>query len=470
MKNQASLGRDSSLAFLATGTQGAARFVTSWLVGRLGGVLALGTMMSGFATAQLLAILGPMPAGTAASKFGSAEKASSGSDSKYIGATFHVAVRVLQVLPLLCVISVVIAVFGYGTPFFESLCVAASLVGISAAALGKGILYGQRRIPLATSVELLLAAASVAGLLVLLLMGVRGLYLLLPLAIAQLIFLPVILAFVERSRAAKEIRVEIDRFILYGAVGSLASAGFLHLTLICVRIIGGGDEAGFFSGAVAVSSPILMVTSTFSLVFYPRLSQSWASKDLESYRNITDRFTRTIAALVFFPLAMLLVFSAEFSLLVWGSEFTETGRLLPFIVMAVLFKGLTAVAVASLTAGPKWGMKLSARSSVVGAVVGLSLVLPLSMEFDATGGAIGYLVGSLIVAIVPFVAVWKHGKYAWRSLALRYFAGIVAILIVFYSKTFTGVWVSLFLLIGVSLAVLLPDLKIVSGRNSFFSR
>ncbi len=455
-------GRDVVYSFLATLSQGGARFVINWVVGRFGGVLALGNVMSGFSLAQLLAILGPSPAGTAASKFGASERAVV--DGEYSGSSAHAVKRTAQVVPVLMVMALVVSQVVYGVAALEAAAVAVSLMGLSVWALGRGALYGQGKIRLASLIDISTAMVSVLGTLAAIQFGVDGMFLLLPAAIAQLAYVPYLVSNVNWLRPRVSVAREVDSFIFFGVAGILASAGFLHFTVVLVRAWVGAPASGQFNAAIAVSMPLLMVTSSFATVFYPRLSRLWALGDTASYRALTDKYVRIVAGVCYLLIGSLFVYSREFILFVWGDEYDQAASVVPITLLAALLKGLTAVVVSSLTAGPSWGMRASARMSVLGSSVGIIASLILIFYHGLVGAAIGFLIGTVVTSLFPLYVVWRHGRYRWGALVVRYGVGISALGGLYLLNPAIGpLWLAFFF-VAISVCLLAPDLRKFASR------
>lgn len=179
------------LSTVGIGVQGGLRFVSSVLIGRVGGDAVLGVVNSAISAAMFLTLLGPQSAGNAASKF----VARSRGAGRYVEAqqvARHLAGRLVIVSAALAVIAILSWAGISGEPLTESwrggLCVAALVVGYAGYSFVRGLQFGAGQVPRATAWDVTSVVIGLAGVLVLLASGVRNTTLLLPLAAAYLVY------------------------------------------------------------------------------------------------------------------------------------------------------------------------------------------------------------------------------------------------------------------------------------------
>src|SRR6202000_3252848 len=144
-------------------------------------------------------------------------------------------------------------------------------------------------------------------------------------------------------------RRELDVFVLLGAVGSLASAGFLQLSQIAAKVAGGNGSAGEYAAALSLATPASLLAGSLSLVLLPSLSAAWGRGDKAGFRAQTDQANRGLAVVMVAIFGSIAVCSPLIVDLIWGSRFAGVENLLPVLVVAVLVTNLGVTSVNALT-------------------------------------------------------------------------------------------------------------------------
>ncbi|USX45209.1 lipopolysaccharide biosynthesis protein [Dietzia kunjamensis] len=363
---------------------------------------------------------------------------------------------------MLAIIGGVLGYLAYGLTIGESVAIGSSVVGLGFWAVGRGVLFGREQFAKASAIDVALACISVVGTVLLLLAGISGVYALIPMTGLYVAYALILVqkwrGGEARRSALPSVKKEIDSFIFFGAVGSVASAGFLHIAVFLLRALGGPEAAGMFGAALTMSMPLLMVVTSFSAVFYPRLSRLWRENKTIEYVKLTDRFTRVSFSILFVPVAGLIVFAKEIIQIIWGNEFEDAGRLLPILLVAAFVRGITSVPVAALTAGPNWGMKVAAASSVCGALVGVLFILVATGDGGPEVAAAGYLVGVVLIALAPMIVTWRMGRHRWGGLFLRGLVALVGVLWLAFDASAWSVLARGVTAFGLCLVVTIPEL------------
>ena len=96
------------------------------------------------------------------------------------------------------------------------------------------------------------------------------------------------------------LRSELDQVVLLGVAGSVASSGFLQISMIVAKNLDAA-EAGQFAAALTTATPASLPAASLSLVLFPALAAAWGRGDKALFRPQPDQAKRALA------LAMLTV-------------------------------------------------------------------------------------------------------------------------------------------------------------------
>ena len=116
----------------------------------------------------------------------------------------------------------------YGRPAWEGLCVSAMVVAVAASQFARGVHFGAGQVARGTKVDLVTSVIGVGATGILLALGVRNILLTLPLTIAMTCYALLCWPWTARGKPAADLRAEIDKFVTFAALGSIASAGMLQ--------------------------------------------------------------------------------------------------------------------------------------------------------------------------------------------------------------------------------------------------
>jgi putative peptidoglycan lipid II flippase len=260
-----------------------------------------------------------------------------------------------------------------------------------------------------------IAALSLAATITLLLIGVRTVWVIVPLVVLNIAFVVSSWPRPAKRLDDRAIKTEIRRFIRLAVVGTLASAGFTQLAILLAASVNGLEYAGTYAAASTLTAPITMLASALGSVLFPALASAHASGHLDELRNRLDRSTSQLTTLVMFVCIPALILAAPVVQLLWGAAFADTAWILLFSVPAVALGAISSPAVSSITSESNRGMAVSAISSVCGAVVGV-IVWACTIPFvPVVAIPLGYLTGITIVATVPWIIAWRQFSMRWAG-------------------------------------------------------
>jgi putative peptidoglycan lipid II flippase len=241
-----SLARGSVYSTTGLIAQGLLRFATSFLVGHIAGKTVLGEVASAIAMSLTLALLWPTTTGSAASMF-LARARGADKPEELRSTAAHLRMRTMQTGLLLGVVAVPLWVLVDGGSWQGALGVSALTVAYSGYSFTRGVQFGAGQVLRATMWDVTSVALGLGCLVVLLVVGVRGTALVVPLVLTYGLYTLAGWPYGAGGRADRERRRELDGFVVLGAIGSLASTGFLQLSQVAAKLAAGDTDAGQYA-------------------------------------------------------------------------------------------------------------------------------------------------------------------------------------------------------------------------------
>ncbi len=436
-RSHSSMARRGTLGMLGVLAQGGVRFLTNILVGRLGGPAVLATVASAASTAQLLSLVGPTTTGSAAAKF-LAQARGRAESGEIAAVAAHLAHRTVQTAVALAAVAAPLWVLVDGGGWAEGLCVSLLVLAYSGYSFTRGLQFGAGQVQRAATYDVLTGTLALAGILAALLAGVRGIYVLLPLAAAYLLFTVANWPWSASGRPIVSLRREMDSFVGLGVIGTLASAGFLQLSMIIARLGDDAISAGYYAAAMTLATPPSLISVSLSLVLFPALAESLGRGDQAGFRRRVDISSRFLIAVVFPFFGILILCSDLIVHVIWGNRFDGAAELLPIMFSAVMVNTLGVPSVNSLTTRSQLGMKLSTGSTLFGMLCGIATWVAVTPALGVLGVTIGYFCGSVVIVAIPVASVWRRDQQPWGRLALRLVCGCTALLVLYLAEREVG--------------------------------
>lgn len=421
-----SLASRGLLGAVGVGVQGVQRFLITFLVAHVAGRDAVGVVATAVSTALLLSLLWPTTTGSAASKFVAIARGAGDKVQTRVVAA-QLARRTIAATLLLAGAAVPLWMVLDGGSLVDAACVAALVVGYCGYSFTRGLQFGVGQVARATAWDIISAVGGLAGLLVVLLGGARGPVLLLPLAAAYGLYALAGWPHGARGRPSAALRRELDGHVAVGVLGTVASTGFLQLSLIVARAVDGTAGAGQYAVALSLATPASLLAGSLSLVLFPSMAEAWGRGDVAGLRRQTDRATRALIVVMVSIFGTLTVCSRLLVSVLYRAEYRPAADVLPVLLMAVLATTLAVATVNALTTRSQRGVVVASTAAVVGMLVGIVVWAVLAPHYGIMGVAIGYLCGTATIAAIPFVAVWRLEHHEWAALTGRLLAGIVLI-------------------------------------------
>lgn len=397
---------------VAVASNGVARLLTVVMVGRAGGVDVLGSFQTGLSVAQLLVLLLPTALGSAASKFvaqGRANPAVGDPNEVYrfLRKRLRLAIVVLGVGAL----AVWLAVEGRDT--WGAVEVVVLTCVLSWYSLNRGLLFGLGLARRSAFWDITTSVCAVVLIAALVILADPQHGALLVVALTYALFAVVNTPRADPGSLSAARRSEVDRFCVAVVFGTLASTGFLQLTMIMSRVVGGTEAAGQFAAALNLATPVSLLGASLSLVIFPELSGAMSRGDRRRVNTLVDRAFRLLLVLTV-PVLVVTQFAAEPVVrAVLGRDFSDASSVLVILMASVMLTTVGIPCVTALTSGGQRGVRASALLSCAGLAVGVTSWTLLVPALDVDGVAWGYLVGSLVTASGPIVWAWRTQQQRW---------------------------------------------------------
>ena len=420
-----SAARSGLFSMISIGLQGGTRFASNWLIGRLADKVVLGAVATATSLAFTLNTLWPSSAQSAASKF-IARARGKGDDAEVLAATRHTAVRVLQVTALLAVAAPPLWWILYQGPVWEGLCISAMLVTVATSQFARGVHFGAGQVARGTRIDLVTSAIGIGATLLLLALGVQNLLLTLPLTLALGVYSLLCWPWTAHGRPEPELRREIDKFVTFGAAGSIASAGMLQISQLTARGVS-EHAAGIYAPALQLVTPLSIIAAALTLVLYPAMAEAHGAGDPDRLRRQTDLATRGFLAVMVPIFGALAIASRPVIDLVWGARYAEAAPLMPAFCIALLLQNVASPAVGSITSGPHKNMWYSMLLSWAGFGTAIACWAILVPTVGILGVAWGYAAGSAVTALSLLVVAWRLNGQRWWDLLARLLLAVAAI-------------------------------------------
>lgn len=440
-----SLGGRGLVSVVGLAAQGLIRFTVLFVIGRFGGPVVLGVIATAMAMAALLILSWPATSGQAASRF-LARARGRGDPTQVAAVLGHLNRRFAQATTALAVVAAGVWRFvggddAVGAPagagWAAGAVVAAYLMGLAGQVYTRGVHYGCGAVARVVTWDVVTSSIGLAGVVALLAAGQRSVWLLAPVAV-MLLVLSIgcwpwgAVSSVPGAPPRASLRRELDAFVLFGSLGTAASAGLVQLSLLAARYAGDAAGAGRYAAATALATPLTLLSGAMSLVLYPTMAEAFGRGDREAVATQLDRATRGLLAIVAPLIAVIVVLSPQVVALIWGSEYGETARLLPVVLTAVLASMVAVPCVNALTSDDEVNgirrISLVSLAALVAATFAWVLLVP---RLGVFGVSIGYAVGALAIAGYAVTHQWRAWRMAWAGPSVRVAvlaAGVSAVL------------------------------------------
>ncbi len=418
-----------SLSVAGIAVQGLVRFSYSLLIGRFLPAGFLSATNSAISSAMLTSLFWPTSIGSAAGKFIARE----GQHPALRGqlASYLAQVSILTSIPLASAASVVTYFWLHPGDAITAVLVGLLVLGWAGYTFVRAVQYATDRVARASLWDFLAFLVAVLGLVAVLLLGQTE-WLLAPISACYLLYT---LAGwprespgsdatrISRHRLPQPLRHEINSYIAWGAVSSVATGGFLQLTMVLARQTGTVQAADAYAAALTLATPASMLGTVVSLMLLPALSAAVGRGDLRAAHRQTDAASRGMVALMGAIFGVLAMLSHTILAVLWP-QLVSAATILEILLAATFLVTIATPAVETINSHSRNGAKIVAGIRVLGLLVGLAVTALLVPTESATGVAWGYFWGMVVTGLLPLIVVAVRYSHRWGGLLLRTTLGV----------------------------------------------
>ncbi|KRE35490.1 hypothetical protein ASG73_16275 [Janibacter sp. Soil728] len=426
--------------------QGGLRFLVSFLVGRFTGPATLAVVSSGMSLANLLTLVWPTTTGEAASRF-VARSRGEGSDVNAVAA-FLGRRTLLAALPL-SILSIPIWLHLGGTLAGAGV-IALLVASFSCYCFARGVHYGAGQTSRQLKWDLVTTTSAVAGVLLVLLSEVPTILVLGVLAVTYGVYALACWPWQAGGGLGPAARREIDVFVAWGSLGTLASAGFAQFAMIVAVAVAGHAEAGQFAAAMVLAAPAAMVANSLAQVLFPSMAEALGRGDTEAVRWQLDQSTRALTAIMVLIFGVVVIGCRPLVELVWGSRYAEAAQVAPLLLIPAMWRSIASPSQGAISVSTRGGIVFSSLASVAGFAVGALVWWTMPQGWGVMGVATGYALGTLLIAAAIYVRAWTRSQQRWatNSVLLILVSGLIWVISWQLAERSTGFGVDL-LAVGV---------------------
>lgn len=406
------LGRKGILALLSRLAPGIATLLVNVAIGRLAGAGLLGLTQTVTSSASIAALV--YPAGGAASRYLSSLGAQGEPEMARAVAT-HLSRRVLLASTAAGLVVSASVVLGNRGSGYVALLSGLMVIAVAGRAFVEGLHFGGGEGARLAKWSLTIAALSVAATVVLLLLGIRDIWIMAPVIALPIVFV----AFSWPRRASRRLpgglAKELRGFVALSVVGTLASTGFGQAAVLVGGVAQGLPFVGQYSAAMTMTTPLGVLAAALAAVLFPALAATHsvgATEAVQLRLRAVTSIVITVMVGLFIPLAIL---SELLVTLIWGAKFPQTAWIILFLLPAIVVSTIAVPAVSTVTASSNRGMATSAGASVVGAAVGVAVWVALVPTGSPVAIPLGFAVGTVVISSIPLVIAWRRYRMTWAS-------------------------------------------------------
>jgi O-antigen/teichoic acid export membrane protein len=260
----------------------------------------------------------------------------------------------------------------------------------------------------------------------------------------------------------------MNAFVMWTSIGSLATGGFLQLSMVVAQAVGTETEAGMYAAALSLATPATMLSSVLTILLFPAMAHATGRKDLGSVRRQTDAATRGIVTVLGAAFGVLILLAKPLVVIVFGTAFSDAIVLLPILLCASFVMNINVGAVNALLAGSRRTVRIPSILSGIGVLIGFAAMALLVPTLSVVGVAIGYLIGAIVAGSGPIIVVWKRKQMRWAALWARVIMGslVVAALVAFEVTTglgYVGDAIAAVAFLLAWLALMAPELRMIGS-------
>lgn len=407
----------SSFILTVTGQllQGLARVAYAILVTRWWGLEAQSHVAWALSAATFLVLLGPQPVGVMATKYLSASRGHQDPERFEAVARFSSLMAVGT--------AGFLAAVGVGWSYWvgQPAVLAPSLFVLIFALGGynyvRGVRTGSNHFRTTAAWDALSSLVALALLVVVVACGWFTLVLL-PLALGYLAYGLAGWPRPGLRGSVAELRWDMLGFSAWTAVQLVAATGLLQLTVLVGRAFVTPTAHGAYTAAVALATPISMLSGSLMMAMSPTVARRHAAGDDAGVRAGVDGMLRALVAGLFPFFALAILWAEPLLQLVYGHTTPASGLMFTLLLLGVSATSYNA-ANARLLGGDAGGVKVLASANVAGLLVGVLSMFLLGPRHGMVGCAVAFVLGAGVSGLAPLMIVWRMDRMRWGGIVAR---------------------------------------------------
>lgn len=410
---EARIAQRGGQALLSVVLQGGVRFLTNFLVGRFTNPANLALVSSGMSLANLLALAWPTTVGAAASRF-IARSRGEGSDINAVA--YFMGIRTLQSSALLSLGAVPIWML-LGGAAGEGLIVALLVTTFSCYSFTRGVHYGAGQTSRQLKWDVLTSSASICGVLLVLMASLPSILVLGVLALSYGAYALACWPWGARGLLVRPARREIDAFVAWGSLGTVASAGFAQFAMLVAVATAGREEAGQFAAAMVLAAPAAMIANSLAQILFPTMAEAFGRGDRAAVDQQLGRATRVLTAVMVLIFGVVVIGARPLVHVLWGNDFSAAAVLIPLLLLPSMLRSIASPSQGAISIASRGGIAYSSLASVVGSGVGAAVWIFMPEAWGVIGVAAGYALGTTLIAAAVYVRAWIRNQQRWTLLS-----------------------------------------------------
>lgn len=451
---EARIARRGAHVLVGVALQGGLRFLTGFLVGRTTNPATLAHVTSGMSLANILALVWPTTAGAGASRF-VARARGEGADPNAVAR--FISIRTLQSAILLGVLSVPTWIALGGT-LLECVLVALLTICYSTYALTRGVHMGAGQSARQVRWDLVTSTSSILGVLLVLLWTDSAFLVLGVLGLGYLVYTLACWPWGAHGALDRQFRREIDRFVAWGSLGTLASAGFVQFAMIVAVAVAGRAEAGQFAASMVLAAPAAMIANSLAQVLYPSMAEAFGRGDAAHVAHQLAVATRALVFVMVLIYGVLVVAARPFVDVVWGSEYADAAVLIPLLLVPNMLRSIASASMTAISSSAN-GIEFSTKASLAGFGVGVLVWTAAAPLWGVVGVAVGYAVGTTVIAGALYIRAWRQFHQPWtrQTVILALAVVIMGFATCYQTVVDAPLWAGIFIAMGIGLLWLVVE-------------
>lgn len=407
-----SLSRGGFNSVLGKLSPGIATFVMNLLIGRIGGSAVLGTTQTVISTASFASLAYPTPVSGALSR-NLAVLNAKGQRQEAIALTRYVLNRVLFVSLLASALFGAIAAWQVGAATSTIMLTALMIFSVSLRAYTEALHVGIGKTGRLAKAAFAIACLSTVFILILLLLGLRSAWVLLPLILANIVFTLTSWPPPAKASVPKTLRRQITVFVLISLFGTMASTGFQQAGVLLAALHVGEEYTGNLAAAFSLTAPLLILAAALSTVLFPALAVAHETRDKDLLRQRVDLATRMISLTVMGVSIPLIVLAPQIVSFIWGDEFADAVWMMQVLSIGTAATAIAAPSVSFITSESNRGMIVSAVVSVGGALAGVAAWFAMIGSDARTAIPLGLMIAATVTAGGSYAIAWLRLRTGW---------------------------------------------------------